>query len=97
MGNVSDGRAATGKPAAPASPVSPEEAARRAAALGALGKAQPAKSAGAMFWQQNGGRIVIGAFLLLGLVLIALGVGKFMRNSVSETARAEQALRRGMR
>ena len=75
----------------------PEEAARRAAALGAMGKAQPAKSAGATFWQQNGGRIVIGAFLLLGLLLVALGVGKFMRNSISETGRAEQDLRRGMR
>ncbi len=94
MGNVSDGRAGTAKPVAPASP---EEAARRAAALGAMSKAQPAKSAGATFWKQNGGRIVIGAFLLLGLVLVALGVSKFMRSSILETSRAEQALRRGMR
>ena len=94
MGNVSDGRAGTARPA---TPVSPEEAARRAAALGAMSKAQPAKSAGATFWQRNGGRIVIGAFLLLGLMLVALGVGKFMRSSISETGRAEQDLRRGMR
>ena len=78
-------------------PVAPEEAARRAAALQELSKAQPPASAGATFWQQHGGRIVLGGILLLGLLVVALAVGKFMRTSISETNRAEQDLRRGLR
>jgi len=94
MGNVSDRRAGTNRGA---TPVSPDEAARRAAALEALSKAQPAKSAGATFWEQHGGRFVLGGILILALLLVALAVGKFMRTSISETSRSEQELRRGMR
>lgn len=78
--------------------VTPEdEAKRRAAALAALQQKVPATPPAQAFWQRNGARIVIGAALLLGLVLIARAVGSFMRTSVSETNRAEQDLRKGMR
>jgi hypothetical protein len=77
-------------------PATGDEAARRAAALQALSKAQPAQSAGATFWERHGGSIVLGGILLVGLVLVALAVGKFLRTSISETSRAEQELRRGL-
>jgi hypothetical protein len=78
--------------------VTPEdEAKRRAAALAALQQKAPATPPAQAFWQRNGARIAIGAALLLGLVLIARAVGSFMRTSVSETNRAEQDLRKGMR
>ena len=75
----------------------PDEAARRAAALQALSQAKPVQSAAATFWEQHGGRIVIGGILVLALLLVSLAVGKFMRTSISETSRAEQDLRRGLR
>lgn len=78
--------------------VTPEdEAKRRAAALVALQQKAPATPPAQAFWQRNGVRIVVGAVLLLGLVLIARAVGSFMRTSVSETNRAEQDLRKGLR
>ena len=78
--------------------VTPEdEAKRRAAALAALQQKAPATPPALAFWQRHGARIVIGAVLLLGLVLIARAVGSFMRTSVSETNRAEQELRKGLR
>ncbi len=78
--------------------VTPEdEEKRRAAALAALQQKVPATPPAQAFWQRNGIRIAVGAFLLLGLVLIARAVGSFMRTSVSETNRAEQELRKGLR
>jgi hypothetical protein len=78
--------------------VTPEdEAKRRAAALAALQQKAPATPPAQAFWQRHGARIAIGAALLLGLVLIARAVGSFMRTSVSETNRAEQDLRKGLR
>ena len=69
--------------------VTPEdEAKRRAAALAALQQKVPATPPAQAFWQRNGIRIAVGAFLLLGLVLIARAVGSFMRTSVSETMTA---------
>jgi hypothetical protein len=94
MSNASDRTTGTQRGAPPAGP---DEAARRAAALEALSKGQPAQSASATFWEKHGGRIVLGGVLLLALVLVALGVGKFLRTSISETSRAEQDLRRGLR
>ena len=78
-------------------PATGDEAARRAAALQALSKAQPAQSAGATFWEQHGGRIIVGGILFVALLVIALAVGRFVRTSISETSRAEQDLRRGLR
>jgi hypothetical protein len=78
--------------------VTPEdEAKRRAAALAALQQKVPATPPAQAFWQRHGLRIAIGAALLLVLVLIARAVGSFMRTSVSETNRAEQELRKGLR
>lgn len=78
--------------------VTPEdEAKRRAAALAALQQKAPATPPAQAFWQRNGAGIAIGAALLLGMVLIARAVGSFMRTSVSETNRAEQDLRKGLR
>jgi hypothetical protein len=78
--------------------VTPEdEEKRRAAALAALQQKVPVTPPAQAFWQRNGIRIAVGAALLLGLVLIARAVGSFMRTSVSETNRAEQELRKGMR
>ena len=80
-----------------ATPVAPDEAARRAAALDALGRAQPVKRTGVTFWEQHGGKAVLGGILFAALLLVALAVGKVMRTSISETSRAEQELRRGLR
>ena len=80
-----------------AASVAPDEAARRAAALAALSEGRPAKSTGATFWEQYGGRILVAGALLLALVLVAFAVGKFLRTSISETSRSEEALRRGLR
>jgi hypothetical protein len=92
MSSASDGTAGKSRPATP-----PDDASRRAAALQALSQAQPAQSAGATFWERHGGRIVLAGVLLLGLLVVALAVGKFLRTSISETSRAEQELRRGLR
>jgi hypothetical protein len=78
-------------------PPDPGEAARRAAALEALRKEQPAKSASTTFWQQHGGKVVLAAVLLLAFWLVALGVGKYLRTSITETSRSEEELRRAMR
>ena len=92
MGNGPDRRAGQAE-----TPLPLDEAARRAAALGALIQGQPAKSTAATFWTRHGGRIALGGILLLMLIGVATGVRKFMRTSISETARSEQELRRGMR
>jgi hypothetical protein len=88
-----------GSPAAerPRAPTDPGEAARRAAALEALRKEQPAKSAGTTFWQQHGGKMILAAVLLLAFWLLGLGVGRYLRTSISETSRSEDELRRAMR
>jgi hypothetical protein len=51
----------------------------------------------ATFWKRNGGRLILGAALLFSLVLLVRGIGRFVQSSVSETARAEEVLRRGMK
>jgi hypothetical protein len=88
-----------GSPAAgrPRPPLDPREAERRAAALEALRREQPAKSAGMTFWQRHGGKVVLSAVLLLAFWLVGLGVGKYLRTSISETSRSEEELRRAMR
>ncbi len=70
---------------------------RRAAALQALQEKRPATPASKAFWERNGARIGVACAVLLALVLAARAVGVFMRHSISETARAEQELRKGMR
>jgi hypothetical protein len=70
---------------------------RRAAALQALQEKRPATPPSKAFWERNGGRIAIAAAVLLALLLVARAVGAFMRSSISETARAEQELRKGLR
>ena len=77
--------------------MSETEAQRRAAALAALQQKRPATPAPKAFWERNGARIAIAAILLVALVLVARAVGSFMRTSISETARAEQDLRKGLR
>ena len=74
----------------------PGEAERRAAALEALRTAPPPAEAHS-FWQQRGGKVVLAVAILLGFWLAMRAVGRFMRNSVAETARAEEELRRGLK
>jgi hypothetical protein len=73
------------------------EARRRAAAIEALQVQRDATPPARAFWERNGSRIVVGAVLLLAIALVARLVGGFMRSSVSETARATEALRKGLR
>jgi hypothetical protein len=75
----------------------PTDPARRAAALQALQAGRPPASAPATFWKQHGGKLIFAAALVLGVWLLARGVGRFMRTSVSETARSEEVIRRGVR
>ena len=75
----------------------PKEAERRAAALEALRNAPPPKTEVESFWQQNGGKIVLAVALLLGLWLVTRVVGGLVHTSVSETSRAEEELRRGLK
>jgi hypothetical protein len=101
MTDISD-RSSGNSPGSPAAgrvraPPDPGEAARRAAALEALRREQPAKSAGTTFWQQHGGKVILAAFLLVAFCLVGLGVGKYLRTSISETSRSEEELRRAMR
>ena len=72
-------------------PIDP--AARRAAALEAL-RVQRAPTT---FWKQHGGKVILATALMLSAWLLVRGVGRFVETSVSETARSEEALRRGMR
>lgn len=78
-------------------PAAPGDAERRAAALQAMSQAQPAKTSGATFWEQHGGKVILAVVLLATLWLVSLGVGKFLRSSVAETDRAGQDLRRALR
>ena len=75
-------------------PVDPK---RQAAALEALRTATPAKSEAASFWERHGGKLIITGVLLLGIWVGARVVGAFVRNSVDETSRAQDDLRRGLR
>jgi hypothetical protein len=77
--------------------VSEEDARRRAAALEALKEKRAPAPAARSFWERNGFRVLVVAGLVLALALIARAVGSFMRSSISETSRAEQELRKGMR
>jgi hypothetical protein len=70
---------------------------RRAAALQALQEKRPATPPAKAFWERHGARIGVAVAVLLALALAARAVGTFMRSSISETARAEQELRKGMR
>ena len=73
------------------------DAQRRAAALQALQQQRSPTPPAKAFWERNGARIGIAVALLIALALVARAVGAFMHTSISETARAEQALRKGMR
>ncbi len=76
-------------------PIDP--AARRAAALEAL-RANPAPaSAPATFWKQHGGKLILAGALVFSVWLLVRGVGRLVQTSVSETARSEEVLRRGMK
>ena len=75
-------------------PVDPK---RQAAALEALRTATPPKSEAASFWARYGGRLILAGVLLLGIWAGAWMVGAFVRNSVDETTRAQDDLRRGLR
>ena len=77
--------------------IDPKEAERRAAALEALRNAPPPKTEAESFWQQNGGKIVAAVAILLGLWLVTRAVGGFLRTSVSETDRAQEEIRRGLK
>jgi hypothetical protein len=73
------------------------EAERRAAALEALKISPPPRSEAESFWQQHGGKIVGAVALLLGLWLVSRAVGGFMQHSLSESERAQEDLRRGLK
>jgi hypothetical protein len=73
------------------------EAERRAAALEALKIAPLPRTEAESFWQQHGGKIVGAVALLLGLWLVSRAVGGFMRHSMSESDRAQEELRRGLK
>jgi fatty acid desaturase len=77
--------------------IDPKEAERRAAALEALRHATPPRSEAATFWEQHGRKIIGGLLLLFGLWLVARAVGGFMHSSASETEKAQEVIRRGLR
>jgi hypothetical protein len=73
------------------------ESQRRAAALEALKHAPPQQRDSGSFWNRHGAKVAAIVALALGLWLMARAVGAFMRHSISETERADEELRRGMR
>jgi len=77
--------------------VTDSEAQRRAAAIQALQEKRSPTPPAKAFWERNGARIGIAIALLIALALVARAVGSFMHTSISETSRAEQDLRKGMR
>ncbi len=75
----------------------PTSAERRAAALEALKNAPPERGQAASFWERSGAKVVGAIALVLGLWLAVRAVGAFVRTSTSESDRAQEELRRGMR
>jgi hypothetical protein len=77
--------------------IDPKEAERRAAALEALRNGPPPRSEAQTFWEQHGRKIIGGLLLLFGLWLVVRAVGGLLHRSASETERAEDVIRRGIR
>jgi hypothetical protein len=73
----------------------PVDPARRAAALEALSARQTETPD--TFWKLHGGKVIFTVALVLGLWLVLAGLGRFLQHSISETARSEEVIRRGVR